>query len=277
MVIFKNNYNFGVVKEEDTMLSNLIPISDEHSIAKVRAMFFVPQPLVKPADIFKKINSAGRFESFARKGMINSKHIEFSNQDTNIRDHESGFVFEEFNKTGSLKSFIRVENIKENQSLITFESREYSDWTTFKSVLKYNIQMLSINHDFYINAVSLDYQDEFLWKGSNEIEVQKIFNADSELLNKKFLQSKNGSLILISQDTTGDLQNEEKTELSFNNNVKRIVINHQYAVRTSAILLKDFIDSTNFDSCFDKAHDENKNILESVLSEKTQILIGLKK
>jgi uncharacterized protein (TIGR04255 family) len=134
-------------------------------------------------------------------------------------------------------------------------------------------------NDFYVEAISLNYRDEFIWADRNTpIPVSDIFNIDSELLNKKFLSSKNGTLVLVSQgNEESGLPYEEKTEISFNNDIKRIIIDHQYAKRFDDIkLFSNLNKDKNFSSLYDIAHLENKKILKEILTENSQELIKLK-
>ena len=58
----------------------------------------------------------------------------------------------------------------------------------------------------------------------------------------------------------------------FNNDIKRIIINHSYAIKLSKY---DLYENINLSDYFDSAHDSNKSVLLNLLSEGTQKLIGL--
>jgi len=260
------------------MIDNLIPIAKEHSISRVIASVFIPQSFVKPEDVFKK-NKDG-FNDYQKKSLINTTTINFNNNSVGIsqENEAKGFIFEEYDENGVANNILKLENIREVQSILSLENRKYLGWTAFKNRLLKDTKELASNNDFYVDAISLTYIDEFIWTNSDEkINVENIFNENSELLNQKFIDSKNGTLILISQGENDNYNFEEKTEISFNNDLKRIVLNHQYAIRLSE--LKMFTELTlenEFLSLFDDAHEENKKVLKDLLTIECQKMINLK-
>ena len=264
------------------MKNNLIPYKGKHSISKITASIIVPQSFLKPEDLFQKINSQEKFNNYQKKGLLKATTFNINNiknKDFDLSNEETtGFIFEMYNKTGTLQNIFKLENRKENQSLISFETREYNNWNDFKAEIDKNYSEFSDLFEFYIKAIFLNYKDEFKWNSDEEIPTKKIFNIDSELLNNKFLTSKNGSLLLMSQDTSDKpYPSEERTEISFNNDIKRIVIDHQYANSFKDYMsFNKMTEETNFSTFFEKAHSSNKEMLKDILTEKTQYLIGLK-
>lgn len=261
------------------MLNNLIPVSGKHSISRVIANVFIPQVFIKPQDVFNNVKDLQWFVKYQKKGLLNSATINIKNNSFDIsREQEpKGFIFEEYDSKGLVENILKVDNIKDNQSIISFESRKYLDWKAFKIRLLRDITELSVKNNFYIDAISLTYIDEFRWSDvENNIDVKSIFNIESELINQKFLVSKNGTLILIAQGKNEKNYNfEEKTEVSFNNDVKRIILNHQYAIKLDDLkLFSEFKD--DFLNLYDIAHEENKKILKDLLTIECQSLINLK-
>jgi len=262
------------------MLEFLKPISENHSISRIVASVFIPQAFLKPQDIFEKTKGIEGFKGYPKKGMLKAKTININNNNLGITNEQiKGFIFESYDDKGSINNVFKLENNKENQSILSLENRKYEDWNTFKHQLDSDLNSFSDMNDFYVEAISLNYRDEFIWTDRNSsIPVAEIFNIDSELLNKKFLSSKNGTLVLVSQGN-GDsgIPYEEKTEISFNNDIKRIIIDHQYAQRFDDIkLFSNLSTAKNFSSLYDLAHLENKKILKDILTTKSQDLIKLK-
>lgn len=261
------------------MENNLVPYNYKHSISKVIASIIVPQKFLKPEDLFQKINYKEKFKNYQKKGLLKAKTINIKNQNINFSNDEiKGFIFEKYNDLGSIQSVFKLENSDENQSLISFETREYSNWSDFKDEIDKNYNEFSDLFEFYIKGVNLNYKDEFKWKSNEKIPTNEIFNIDSELLNNKFLTSKNGSLLLMSQDTTDKpYPTEERTEISFNNDIKRVVIDHQYANKFNDLKYSSKItENQNFSTFYEKAHSSNKEMLKDILAKRTQELIGLK-
>lgn len=262
------------------MLEGLVPVSDTHSIKRVIATIFIPQAFLKPEDVFKKVKDSACFEKYQKKTLL--KPTTISIKDNSVLGVSSnaiaGFIFEEFDDRGRPKNILKLENIRDNQAVITIENRVYNNWTEFRDKIIFDVQGLSEKVDFYIAALSLTYVDEFKWGKNEKIPVTAIFNNDSELLNNKFFKSKNGTQILISQSETKEGYNvEEKTELTFNNDVKRVALSHQYAIKLASFHLYDTLaEQGKFEKYFDYAHKENKLLLKEILTGETQTLINLK-
>jgi uncharacterized protein (TIGR04255 family) len=262
------------------MLKFLKPISENHSISRAVASVFIPQAFLKPQDIFEKTKDVDGFKGYPKKGMMKATTININNNSLGITNEQiKGFIFESYDDKGSINNVFKLENSKENQSILSLENRKYKDWDTFKNQLDSDLNSFSGMNDFYVEAISLNYRDEFIWTDRNSsIPVSEIFNMDSELLNKKFLSSKNGTLVLVSQGKDdNELSFEEKTEISFNNDIKRIIIDHQYAKRFYDIkLFSNLNKDKKFSSLYDVAHLENKKILKDILTVNCQKLIKLK-
>lgn len=264
------------------MLEFLKPISENHSISRAIASVFIPQAFLKPQDIFEKTKDVEGFKNYPKKGMMKATTININNNNNTLgisNEQIKGFIFENYDDKGSINNIFKLENSKENQSILSLENRKYNDWDTFKNQLDSDLNSFSGMNDFYVEAISLNYRDEFIWTDrNNSIPVSEIFNINSELLNRKFLSSKNGTLVLVSQGNEDNgLSYEEKTEISFNNDIKRIIIDHQYARRFNDIkLFSNLNKDKNFSSLFDIPHLENKKILKDILTVNSQNLIKLK-
>lgn len=262
------------------MLKGLKPVSGNHSIKNAEAQIFVPQSFVAIEDDFNSFLTVDAFNSFQKKGLIKPTTISINNKGLGVEQSQvSGYIFERFESNGSLKDVFRVENINNNRSVLSLSTRKYSRWTNFKEE-----QLKLIYHALgelktYINAVSFTYLDEFDWQGESDIPVCEIFNSKSELLNMKFLDSRNGTLVLISQGLieNENLITEEKTELSFNNDIRKIQISHQFLVKfKSPIRILEIEQTQVLDKYFDIVHKEHKRYLDNLLTDGCKELIGFR-
>ncbi len=255
----------------------LKPISDKHSINRVIANIFAPQPLLKPNDVFDAINEIEAFKGYQKKGLTSSKTIAISNNSVDVTDNKmSGFMFEEFDNRGRCINVLKLENdYNTNKLNISFENRQYNCWTDYIARIKSELNVLSDFFDLYIDAISLTYIDEFIWESTDKIDIEQVFDKNSDYLNKKFLDAYNGTLVFASQtDGVENGYKEEKTEIAFSNIVKRIIINHTTLIKHKEIrLLKDC--RQQFDQNFENSHTASKQILKEVLTTEIQKLIGL--
>ena len=257
----------------------LVPISSKHSISRVVANFFLAQSFAKPKFVFDKLLLNNKLVNYQKKGLTSSKTINIENDSLNISDDlNNGFLFEEFDDSGKSLNVLKVENTNNNKAIIGIENKKYSDWSSFKTRFINDLKTFSETFDIYIEAIGLTYVDEFIWKSNNNIDVYSIFNENADLINKKFLDSYNGTLVSVSQSGNVNEVNfcEEKTEIVFNNQLKRIVINHTYALKLKEISVFSNENSQNFIEYFDKAHQANKDILKDILTQEVKDKINLK-
>lgn len=262
------------------MLDGLQPVSGSHSIKNAEAQVFFPQSFVSIEEDYIKFQKSPFFKDFQKKGLIKPTTISINNKGLGFEQSEvAGYIFEKFEENGSLKDVFKVENINvQNRSVLSLSTRKYNRWDNFKSEQLQNIYKALDELKPYINAVSFTYLDEFEWKGTGKIPVDNIFNKESELLNKKFINSNNGVLLLISQGKIeNDLDTEEKIELSFNNELKRVQISHQFIVKFhSPIRILAVDEAKNLEKFFDIVHAEHKTFLLQLLTEDCKTLINLK-
>lgn len=256
----------------------LIPISGSHSISRVIANFFLAQSFAKPKFIFDKIITNNKLTSYQKKDLTSSKTINIANNSFNISDDSNnGFLFEEFDESGKSINVLKVENTNNGKALISVENKKYSNWKHFEDKFIGDIKSLSETFDIYIEAIGLTYVDEFIWQSDDNIDVKSIFNAQSDLINNRFINSYNGTIVSVSQSGhINDLNfSEEKTEIVFNNQSKRIIINHTYALKLKdvSVFLQDNINE--FIDYFDQAHKANKDILVDILNSTIQERINL--
>jgi len=255
------------------------PISDNHSISKVIANIFLPQTIIKPENVFSKLLKENVLAEYHKKGLSASKTININEKDLQqvVSNEEiSGFVFEEFNAKGKSVNVFKVQNLNNNQKAqITFETKDYSRWSDFKNRYFDDLEKLSNIFEFYVEAISLNYIDEFIWDAPSKIPIDEIFNTDSELLNSNFTNSHNGTLVIISQSEQkkGEKFEEEKTEILFNNDFKRVIVNHTFAIRLEDLQM--FTKESMID-LFAKAHEKNKDLLNKIFTSDVKALIKLK-
>lgn len=254
----------------------LIPYAKDHSINRVIASFIIPQNIMRPDILFNKLKQLPNFGDYQKKGVTTSKTINIGEDNFNISATEiKGFVFEQFNIEGKSINNLKVENTHQRSQII-FENKEYKNWTLFKDRLLKEAKTFDEHFDFFIEAVSLTYIDEFYWDSNEKININKIFNVESKIFNDKFINSFNGSIISITQsDKTNEYQlEEEKMEVIFNNNMKKIVINHTVAFKFSDII--SYGDNIKLiEKSYTVAHKKNKELLQEILTSETQDLIKL--
>lgn len=256
---------------------SLRPVKETHSISRAVANFYLAQNFPESQIILEKIVSLGKFASYSRKGSISEKLIQFGDRAVNVRDNKNnGFVLERF-QNGVSSDILKMENTPNGKSVINIETRSYTRWNNFADNLKQDLQELTSFKSFYVEAIGLTYVDEFLWKGNNPIDVKSIFNETSEMLNDKFLTSRISSIVSTFIDTQVEGYNlgEERSEISFSNDLKRVTISHTYVLQFLKLKELEQHTSDEFVDELETIHDKNKAFLREILSEETQHLIQL--
>ena len=159
------------------MLNNLHPILGGHSVNRSTISLYLPQEVIKPEKLFDKINKDDYFPSkYQRRNLIHSRVISIKNEknslsiiDEKLNENIVGFVFEQFNLEGELENILTLQN-DNNKTLISFETRKYIRWENFFNRFLEDFGKLAIKHEFYFEALSLTYIDEFIWK-SEELKI----------------------------------------------------------------------------------------------------------
>ena len=255
----------------------LEPISNGNSISRVTASIYTPQSILNPVKYFERLKEDPRFHKYQKKGVIHQKNIGIINEkEFDISENKNvGFIFEEFEDGNSINVLKLENNDRNDKAILSIENKKYNSWTEYKARFLEDFKCISETVDLYVEALVLNYIDEFIWNSNSEkIDINGIFNVNSDLLNQKFIKSYNASLRSVSQSSRIDEKDfqEENTEIFFNNDIKRIIINHSYAIKLSKY---DLYENINLSDYFDSAHDSNKSVLLNLLSEGTQKLIGL--
>lgn len=261
------------------MLQYLKPISEKHSIGRVIATFYLAQEILKLESFFNELKEDESFKAYQRKSLLKTKKIFIDRSNINMASSEQdeviGFTFEKFNDDGRLKDILIIQNEPEhNRALLSFETRLYTRWINFFENLRIDLQVIFKKNYLFVKAVKLNYIDEFIWIRQDKIPVHSIFNAQSELINKKFLSSENGTILMLSQNK--ELNIEERTEISFNNRLKRITINHTYISAFHQIYSsKEVLAEDLLYQDFMQAHESNKDMLKDLLLEDVKKVINL--
>ncbi|PVH25781.1 TIGR04255 family protein [Sphingobacterium corticibacter] len=256
---------------------SLRPVKDKHSISRSVVNLFLAQNFPESEIILRKIIASDKFATYSRKGTISEKLIQFGDRNISVSDNKnSGFVLERF-ENGSSSDILKMENTPNGKSILSIETRNYTRWQHFVEKITQDLSDLSAFKNFYVEAIGLTYVDEFIWESSGEMAIEEIFNTNSQMLNEKFLKSKTSSIVSTFVDTqvSGYGLSEEKSEISFNEHLKRVIISHTYILQFQKLKELDGESYNSFISEFDSIHSKNKEFLQDILSENTQGLINL--
>jgi uncharacterized protein (TIGR04255 family) len=267
-----------------SIISKLIPIRKKHSVKEVVISVFLGNPIIKPQRFHELIKTDfktefQKFEPLARvqmsfKGLVGGG-VE-SNEPSIIPN--SGFKFTSFSE-GETKTVLQSLN-DSDRTFISYHSLNYSDWDVFLPEFCRIIGIIAnYQKDLFVKAFSLHYVDEFTWvDNDNKIPVKEIFNTQSSILPKQFMESSNNIFVLTTEKTKGDFVYHERVEVGVGYKpLPQIIISHNVTRELSDFVeLSELIKSSEFTKMLHLAHSHNKETLADILNAEVCKLIDLK-
>jgi uncharacterized protein (TIGR04255 family) len=259
------------------------PINDKHSIKEAVISVFLASPILKP-ERFKQLIETNFKDKFQKFEAVNQVEFQFQNDGTKPPTLNQqllpnvGFKFIAFEKGESVKV---LQGINErNRNFISYHSLNYDRWNEYYSEYLEVLKSLSELHpDFFVTAFSLHYIDQFLWKGTSNINLASIFNREANYISKEFFSSKlnNYSIVLEKEHEQGIYI--DRIEIKVDHDIKpMITISHNVTQPLMDIIaLNELLESDLFPEILNKCHLHNKELLNDILTEEVVNLIKLKK
>jgi len=265
------------------VLENLIPVSLENSLRQVTASVFSNIPLIEPKRFQKFIAELNyqKFELLRQRTIsLNVGKDDLDNAGHPIKD--VGFRMINFNNEGRINKVIQVEQRdskeKNNKDTViyNFQTLKYPGWEIFKEDLLSNLSAISKEDNPFINAVSLNYVNEFMWQGEEEIAIEQIFNRDADFMSHKFFKSQNSSCAVNTEDYYETYKSIEQLEVVVSKNRNLILTNSQIVFEfINPIKFYTSIEDGTFEDSIEKIHIEIKNYLKQLFTEEVKSKINL--
>ena len=262
------------------MLENLIPASENNSLRQVVATIFCQGPLIDPKRYQKFLNKL----NYQRFEILKTETLKLNVGDNQIQDRtereseERGFRMTSFEK-GRLSHLIHVEQVENRKKDVTkysFYSFRYEGWENFKKHLITDLFDVLKEDNQFVQAVSLNYANEFLWKSEDKIPVEAVFNPDAEFISKKFLNSQNTAFLINTDNQCDAYKSIEKVEIGISAAKKMIQINSQLVFEINKIgKFGDLLETKIIEEYFESIHDEIKSHLRQSLTENVKQKINL--
>lgn len=251
----------------DNLLTNLQPISKEHSIKEAVLTVFLASKIMKPKDYGQLINSDLKSE-FQQFEALSQTQIKLEQQNVTIQQQEdAGFKFVGFNN-GKPAKILRGMN-EENRYFFSFHCFDYGQWSSFKQKFLEFVRILDkFQPGCFVQAYSLLYIDEFNWIDTKGYSSEFIFNKHSEFLPKDFFNSKNVVYnINMEKEIDGNKCSDRLDVIVTDKLVnKNIIVSHNQTFELSEInKITALIGEQSFAAVLNKAHIRNKDLLKDVL------------
>jgi len=258
------------------------PINSTHSIKEAVITVFLSNPIVKPERFLKLMDTSGYAEWFQKADNIDGFKIGIRGNKEGLEANSPelkkniGFRFASF-KNGKTDYVLQGLN-EDNRTFISFHSLIYDRWKSFcEHYSKVTQELNSIQSEFYVNAISLNYVDSFFWLKESEIDVSEIFVKENELLPNSFFESSNTNYSLSLENNKENKRTLERLIVNVDSNTNN-EINVSHVVTTKladSIDLKDLISTNEIFDILDQAHINNKSILKKLFNKDVLELINL--
>ncbi len=265
------------------MLENLKPVSNNNSLRQVTSSVFSNTPLINPSRFEKYIDELNGYQKFEviKKNAFNIqiKNSNINSNNLTSKEVEVGFRIVGFEEGRTNKLLIAQENNINNGklSVYNYQSLKYPTWNNFKLGFLNDFRIISIEDNPFINAISLNYLNEFYWDSNDDIVIDEIFNKDADFLPKKFFNSQNSSFLINTEDYKDTFKSIEKIEIVVSKHKKTIQINSQLVFELiDPIKFNDSIVNNKLSEYFEDIHSEIKNTLNFLFTEEVKTKINFK-
>lgn len=261
-------------------MGNLHTVSQQHSV-KEAVISFTLSPKLKDfsnyEDLTKEGNSLyGHYQKFEP---IFVQEIKVNPDLTEVKGKKDrGFKMLGF-EDGKVSDIIQAIP-QPTQTLLTFNTVNYKGWSDFmpKSI-KYALSIAEIDKDLKLEALGVMFVDEFFFEEQSRYDPKEIFNLDSPNLPQSIFDSDRTDYNLSNHKVSDGFDYMENismqlfNEADFGRKVIRITGNIMSNVQP--LSFKEVLESKDLRDYLDFAHNQNKIMLRSILSEGALKMIGL--
>lgn len=263
------------------LLQNLEPISGTNSVSQVVASIFVNGSLPEP-NRFRKFLEKLNYQKF---DLIKSRTLRIKlNSDNEFNktsglENDRGFRLNSFSD-GRINNLIHGEQIVDEESVVTrfsFYSFRYYGWSDFLDKILNELLLITREDNNFVKAISLDYNNEFLWTGESDILVEDIFNSKNNYLSRSFFESKNSTFQLETESRKGEDNLIETIEILIDSKNSTVKLKVQVVVELGVIKkVESLIENSHIMTQFNLLHDAVKARLDDLLKEEVKQLISFR-
>ncbi|MFN0034730.1 MAG: TIGR04255 family protein [Saprospiraceae bacterium] len=266
-------------------LRYLKPSHGTHSIKEAVITIFLSAPIENPYSFQGLLNAEfkGRFDQFDE---IETFKVAFPlsglTSDHMVQENKNaGFRFSKMVDSNPIRILQGVN--EDNRTFLSFHTLDYSRWRSFFEEYLACIQIIADKHqEFQIEAMSLQYIDEFIWEVANTLDLKVVFSDKSRHIPNSFLEHNSARLDLFftndktKEDGTIYYDRINLTTSSTFENQTVITISHIVTHQlVNAINIKELLNQKVFQNMIEKAHRHTKETLKDLLTDETAALINL--
>ncbi len=260
------------------MSENLDRIAGQHTVKEV-AISFTLSPQIGDIEKYRTLLKEGKglSERFHKFEPLMVRHIKVDSKldKTEIIDSkESGFKIMAF-ESGKTSDVIQAIP-QPQQTILSYNTVNYSKWKDFvQNVLSSIMTISELIPDTKVIAVGVMFVDEFFFDNENEYNPKDLFNFSSENLPKSILESDLYDYNISSHQNKGEFNYIENISIKvFNDNEaetekKVIRISGNTMSQLPAIPFIQLMNMPELENYLNFGHDQNKSMLQSILTQNT--------
>ena len=263
-------------------ISNLKTFTKNHSLSEAVFTIFLAQEILKPERFEVLLQS--ELNEFHEFGHNIAQNINIRIDQLELEEREiDGFVFRKY-EAGKVAWAIVSKN--KPVPYIAIHCLNYDRWIPFTTKVESYLKALAnFQKDLFIKAFGLNNIDQFYWISKSYPDLEIIFRTDSELLPKKFFESKEEFTYTIKQTfhKSDDVDGKYVDRVDVfaknlaTNNINIGVIHNVIKQLDASIEIKKLIDEfSKTPNPLDWAHQLNKTTLKKLLTQSVVDLIKLK-
>jgi len=261
------------------LLDSLKPVSNNNSLRQVVATIFSPGNLVNPKR-FKQylgVLNCQKFEILTQRIFTIGGNQNLTNENQNS-SKEIGYRMIGYND-GRIKKVIHTEEKKlahKDMVVMNFQSLDYPGWDNFVKEVLNDFFEVSKEDNPFIQAISLNYVNEFVWASNEMIPIDEIFDRNADFMSNKFFNSQNTSFSINTEEYKQSYKAIEQLDINVSGLNKMIQIKSQVVFELSqSMKLNDSIENGSLKEHFETIHTEIKKNLNSLFTQEVKRKINL--
>ena len=222
-----------------------------------------------------------KYPKFDKIDVVEARLSGASLQQAHDKPRSVGFQFKSFKRDGNLSQAFRGQN--EPESWLVVNILEYDNWTSVFESAMYDFRIFADDQKHIsINGVQLHYIDYLFWNSSKDLPFSAIFKPDSNYLPEAIIQSdiwhnqmgfsntdKSGNREIVNVRVKVEEDHQKHKKITIDVPIKRIF--------AEPISLTRIVETDGIaENSFRELHKYNKDVMDNLLTDPVQQLIGLR-
>ena len=261
---------------------NLYTVSQQHSVKEAVITFALTPKLTNSSEYEHLLEEGaslyGRYHKF-EPIVVQEINVDARLNQTEVKGiREHGFKLIRFD--GGKTTNIIQAIPQPTQTLLTFNTVNYVRWSDYLQECMTDAKAIStINQNLLMASLGVMFVDEFYFKEHDKYNPEEIFNLNSSNLPKSIFDSDFTDYNLSNHKTNSGFDYIENLSIQVCNDMengrKVVRITGNIMSFISPVMFADALNTADILTYLNFGHDQNKNMLKSILSSDALNMIGL--